>query len=78
MTEPHTHISADPVQRRIWRVKVHAKELLDCGFYPEMIAPWECLKKILHAKKLPDWCMSERTPARIEMAEDGILLEFDG
>lgn len=71
--------SAAPVHPRVYRCRVKPAELIDCGFYPEMIDPWSFLKRYLKAKKLPEWCLEERTPVRMDVETDGaILLEFEG
>lgn len=64
---------------KIYRAKIHAKELLDCGFDPE--SPdngWSVVCGILKAKGLPDWCVAEQTPVRISSTATGLTLEFQG
>ncbi len=70
--------TASKVVRPVYRVKLHTKELVDCGFNPRTEDQgWDVIKRILKAKGLPDWCTQERTPFRCSVVEDGLLLEFD-
>lgn len=63
----------------IWRGKIHTQELLDCGFDPRSPDQgWGTIKGIMKAKGFPDWCTEDRTPVKMNLVDDGILLEFQG
>lgn len=68
---------------KVWRVRLFAKELVDAGFFPEMIEPWSTVfKPLLLAKGVPEGFTLERTPARIKAFDEsehgpGIELEFE-
>lgn len=65
--------------QKIWRVRLFAQELIDCGFFPEMIDPWnKVFKPLLKAKGLPDAYLEDRTPCGMSATDDCITLEFDG
>lgn len=72
-----------PPQRKVWRVNLYAQELIDAGFFPDMINPWDAVfKPLLIAKGLPEGFTLDRTPARISpMMKDGemigLTLEFE-
>lgn len=70
----------DEPQRKVWRVTLHAKELMDCGFDPYAEdGGWSVILGILKAKQLPDWCVADRTPCRVDVSNpEKIVLEFDG
>lgn len=82
-----THEGPAQALPKVWRVRLFAQELLDCGFDPskaEMIGydPWPIFKKILLAKGLPEGFTLDRTPVRIAPFEDdthgpGLTLEFE-
>lgn len=68
--------------RKIWRLRLFAKELVAAGFFPEMLDPWPLMKKLLLAKGLPEGFTLDRTPVRIRPFEQsehgpGIELEFE-
>jgi hypothetical protein len=68
---------------KVWRVRLFAQELIDCGFFPEMIDPWnKVLKPLLLAKGLPEGFTLDRTPVRIKPFDEsehgpGLELEFE-
>ncbi len=63
---------------KIYRARIQAKELLDCGFDPEQPDAWDVICGILKAKGLPAWCYADRTPVRISPTKTGMTLEFQG
>lgn len=73
---------------KVWRLRLFAQELLDCGFDPEKegvvvgYSSWEIMKKVLIAKGLPDGFTLDRTPVRIKPFDEsehgpGLELEFE-
>ncbi len=83
LSNQHQHISIDPPRRKVWRVRLYAKEIVDCGFTPELIDPWNLIfKPLLKAKGLPEGFTLDRTPVNIEAFDEsehgpGIELEFE-
>jgi hypothetical protein len=65
---------------KVWRVKVFAKELMDCGFDPEKPDEFtRILRPLLQAKGLPARFLRDGVDCRIHEAEDGesFTLEFE-
>lgn len=73
---------------KVWRVRLFAKEMMDCGFDPsksDLIGydPWnQVMKPLLLAKGVPEGFTLDRTPVRIKPFEEsehgpGIELEFE-
>lgn len=69
-------------KRKVWRVAISPKELVQLGFETAQ-DPWEqCIKPLLIAKGLPEGFTLDRTPAKwtTETDDDGaetIILEFE-
>lgn len=64
---------------KVYRVRLKPDEMIKCGWFEGMVDQWGFIKTMLKAKKLPDWCLAERTPVRMDVEKDGtILLEFEG
>lgn len=65
--------------REKWRCKLHAKELLDCGFDPSSEdGGWSVIKGILKAKGVPEQYTADGADFSASEVDDGILLEFGG
>lgn len=78
--QPETALSSGTLEapkRKVWRVNLYAKELMDCGFFPEMIDPWnQVFKPLLIQKGLPEGFTLERTPVAITPFERNPDIEF--
>lgn len=83
-----THEGPAEALPKVWRVRLFAKELVDCGFDPAKegvivgYSSWDIMKKVLLAKGLPEGFTLDRTPVRITPFEDpqhgpGLTLEFE-
>lgn len=67
----------DTPQAKVYRARIKPDELIKLGWYAEMVDQWGFIKRVLKGKKLPDWCLEDRTPVRMDVEADGaILLEF--
>ena len=64
---------------KVWRVPVHAEELIAHGWKEGIDAneAWDTIiKPILLKKGLPEGFTLERTPCRMSPTKTGVMLEF--
>ena len=67
-------------KKKVWRVPIHANELIECGWQAGMSAndAWDkVLKPMIIAKGLPEGFTLERTPCKMSPTPTGIMLEFE-